>query len=330
MNYSKYPAFVQHVIQVFVYHGQYGVQLFFAVSGYIMISRYQIVSSVSRYMFLRYTRLIPMLCLIVVFNLLMFNFYSISNKGIADSLPSILIIDPQVFNIIFHTETFHWIDDSLWTLFVEIRFYFIFGLTMKILGSRKLITKKLILFTLCLFSQVLYLTSKVFDFEFLNKICFWILIPDYFIYFLIGIILYSSKSFKEKSLSLALVPLGFIYLVMLPNNSSISWETVFSKQSRTIAMYLVFIFFIFSISKYLIFKIPVLKLIARGIGFPSYISYLLHQNLFLMLYPTLSKLLDPMFLCIFLFLSITFVSFFLSKNIEPILINSVRSKFNFR
>ena len=39
INYSKYPFFVQHVIQFFIVHGAYGVQLFFAVSGYIMISK---------------------------------------------------------------------------------------------------------------------------------------------------------------------------------------------------------------------------------------------------------------------------------------------------
>ena len=330
INYSKYPFFVQHVIQFFIVHGAYGVQLFFAVSGYIMISKYKTISSLFKYMFLRYTRLIPMLSLVVLLNLGLFTVFKTQDVDILGSLPSILIIDPQIFNSVFNTDTFKWVDDSFWTLFVEIRFYLLFGLMIKILGSRSLMVKKICLSVLCLFSQITYVASDVLNLELIHKLCFWILIPDYFIYFLIGVILYSPKSVNMRSLLICLLPLEFVYVTMKLAKYPFSRDSLLSQESITLILYFLFIFFAFYISKQLTIKFTALKIVANKIGFPSYISYLVHQNLFLFLFPYFSKNFDHIFFCLLVYFLIIMMSIFLSKNIEPKLIYLMRSKFHFK
>jgi len=330
INYSKYPSFVRYLIELFINHGAYGVQLFFAVSGYIMISKYEIIPSIFKYMVLRYTRLVPMLTVIVLFNLAIFKFFEKQNVNILDGFPSVLIIDPQIFNSLFNTNRFKWIDDSFWTLFVEIRFYLIFGLMIKFLGSRTLIFKKISLFFLCLFTQILYLVSDVLNFEFIHKLCFWILIPDYFIYFLVGVILYSPKSIKMRNIFVCLFPIECIYIIMQLVKNPFSLSSLFSQQSATLLEYFSFIFFAFYISNFLILKFKALSSVANLIGFPSYVSYLLHQNLFLFLYPLLSKNFDDLFLCLLLYFFVMALSYQLSKNVEPRLIRLSRSRFSFR
>jgi peptidoglycan/LPS O-acetylase OafA/YrhL len=111
INYSHYPFFVQQFIQFFISHGAYGVQLFFAVSGYIMISKYATIMSLFKYMVLRYTRLVPMLSVIILFNLVLFKVSQTHDVDILSILPSILIIEPEIFNSVFNTTTYKWIDD---------------------------------------------------------------------------------------------------------------------------------------------------------------------------------------------------------------------------
>jgi peptidoglycan/LPS O-acetylase OafA/YrhL len=330
INYSHYPFFVQQFIQFFISHGAYGVQLFFAVSGYIMISKYATIMSLFKYMVLRYTRLVPMLSVIVLFNLVLFKVSQTHDVDILSILPSILIIEPEIFNSVFNTTTYKWIDDSFWTLFVEIRFYLLFGFMMKILGSRTLMVKKISLSVLCLFSQITYAASGALNLDLIHKLCFWILIPDHFIYFLVGVMLYSPKTINIKSLLLFLLPIEFVYIIMQLLKSPFTNINLLSNQSITLILYFSFIFFAFYISKKLIMKFTTLKIVAKAIGFPSYTSYLLHQNFFLIIFPYFSKTFDHVILCFLVYFLVIIISIFLSKNIEPRLIKLFRSKFQFK
>ena len=109
-----------------------------------------------------------------------------------------------------------------------------------------------------------------------------------------------------------------------------SRDSLLSQQSITLILYFLFIFFAFYISKQLIIKFTALKIVANKIGFPSYISYLVHQNLFLFLFPYFSKNFDHISFCILVYFLIIMMSIFLSKNIEPKLIYLMRFKFYFK
>ena len=140
-------------------------------------------------------------------------------------------------------------DVSFWALFEEIRFNLLFGLIIKILRSLRLIVKKICLSVLCLFSQITYVDSDVLNLELIHKLCFWILIPDHFIYCLVGVMLYSPKSIHLKSLLLCLLPLEFVYVIMQLIKLHSLWTDLRSQQSITLILYFLFIFFVFYISK---------------------------------------------------------------------------------
>ena len=328
VQYSKYPLIIQYLMKFFIDYGAFGVQLFFAVSGYIMISKYNNISSVRKYILLRYTRLIPMLSIVVMIDLLILFLTNPSKTDIINIIPSILIIDPQIFNVIFDSERFYWVDNSFWSLFVEIRFYLIFGLLMKISKPLSLHRKIILISTLCMFSQLLYIASDVLNMELLHKLCFWILIPNYFIYFLFGIILYATKSSKDLRLIVILFFLIFIFLVVEKTDSSPTWRNsldFFTEQSITSIFYFMSIFVVFLFSRLLSSRLPRTDVISKIIGAPSYTSYLLHQNLFIILFPFFTNYLDGLFFSVIFFLFVISTSYFLSARIEPNLIRSLRN-----
>jgi len=317
---------MQYLIKFFINYGAFGVQLFFAVSGYIMISRYNNISSFPKYVLLRYTRLIPMLGIVVLLDLLLSYFSNPSKIDIINVIPSILIIDPQIFNVVFDSQLFYWVDNSFWTLFVEIRFYLIFGVLMKILSSFSLSVKKISLCLFFVFTQSAYLFSGLLDLSILQRICFWLFIPDYFFYFLIGTLLYSFHSLKKIYALFLMLSMEIVFLSAQLLKSSFTLQNFLSNQSLTLVIYFLCVILAFSFSQLLCLKIPQSTTLANLVGTPSYISYLLHQNLFLYVYPKFDLFKNDLLFCILIYFFIISVSFFLSKKIEPQLIKFLRIK----
>jgi peptidoglycan/LPS O-acetylase OafA/YrhL len=326
IQYSKYPIVLQYLIKFFINYGAFGVQLFFAVSGYIMISRYNNISSLPKYVLLRYTRLIPMLGIVVFFDLLLSYISNSSEINIINVIPSILIIDPQIFNVVFGSQQFHWVDNSFWTLFVEIRFYLIFGFLMKILSSFSISAKKVFLCLFFVFTQSAYFFSGLLDFSIIHKICFWLFIPDYFFYFLIGTLLYSFHSLKKIHAVFLIVSMEIVFLSAQLFRSTFALQEFFSNQSLTLIIYFLCVILAFSFSQLLCLKIPKFITLANLLGTPSYISYLMHQNLFLHAYPKSDLFKSDLLFCILLYFFIIAVSFFLAKKLEPKLIKFLRIK----
>jgi len=291
-----------------------------------MISRYNNISSFPKYVLLRYTRLIPMLGIVVLLDLLLSYFSNPSKIDIINVIPSILIIDPQIFNVVFDSQLFYWVDNSFWTLFVEIRFYLIFGVLMKILSSFSLSVKKISLCLFFVFTQSAYLFSGLLDLSILQRICFWLFIPDYFFYFLIGTLLYSFHSLKKIYALFLMLSMEIVFLSAQLLKSSFTLQNFLSNQSLTLVIYFLCVILAFSFSQLLCLKIPQSTTLANLVGTPSYISYLLHQNLFLYVYPKFDLFKNDLLFCILIYFFIISVSFFLSKKIEPQLIKFLRIK----
>ena len=107
--------------------GFYGVPLFFMISGFVITLSLYRCSTFQEFVIRRLARLWPtmLLCSLVTLTLTSIlpnhNFH-VSPLGL---LPSLTFIDPLIFNRLFHTRSFDWIDGSYWSLFVEVRFYLI-------------------------------------------------------------------------------------------------------------------------------------------------------------------------------------------------------------
>ena len=155
------PANLNWFSQFFINFGQYGVELFFIVSGFVIFSSYPEIRSIKNFILQRVTRLIPALGLAISINFIIAVVQGkINSKLLLSSISSFLIIDPNLLNRIFGTSYFSWIDNSYWTLFIEMTFYINYGLIFFMMRNKSLKFK-----ILCFASITIFLKATAIFFK---------------------------------------------------------------------------------------------------------------------------------------------------------------------
>jgi len=277
---TEYPVYLNYLVKFFIDHGAYGVQIFFVISGYILVTKYSTINSLPKFIFYRYSRLLPMLSLVILLNIAYSNFKEIKIVNLQSILSSLFIIDPGLMNTIFNSNSFYWIDDSFWSLFTEIRFYLIFGILFRISKNFSLSFKVHLLTYLYIFSQFINLFSYFYGFDLPHRICFWLFIPNYFIYFLLGVYIAVPGLWINYSKVVKLPFLGFLLILHVLTLNDPDYILNSPRVIVSIS-YVLLIFPIFSFQKRFVHKVNIFKLFAIYVGKSSYSSYLIHQNSFL-------------------------------------------------
>ncbi len=111
---------------------QYGwaaVELFFMMSGFVILLTLERCESLPDFLRKRVARLWPALVLCAVITTLSLHAFGPHewSKDPLSFLLSILFIDPDVFQPLVHGRDIGWIDGAYWTLAVEMRFYILAG-----------------------------------------------------------------------------------------------------------------------------------------------------------------------------------------------------------
>lgn len=105
-------------------HGYYGVHLFFVISGFVIAMTLFKSNSLFDFFKRRFSRLWPTMLLCSILTFIYLSFYGkIFEVSLYNFLPSLTFSEPYIFNKIFNSNKFDWIDGAYWSLFVEIRFY---------------------------------------------------------------------------------------------------------------------------------------------------------------------------------------------------------------
>lgn len=108
----------------FFQYGYFGVMLFFAISGFVISQTLFHSNSRTQFFIKRFARLFPcmLLCSSATF---LFSFVEprIYYSTLANFLPSLTFIDPQIYNFFLKGQHFAWMDGVYWSLFTEVRFY---------------------------------------------------------------------------------------------------------------------------------------------------------------------------------------------------------------
>lgn len=140
--YARWPNLMPYHYQfvdvpIFKY-GHLGVQLFFMISGFVILMSLEKSASFTRFMFQRWLRLFPAMavCSLLVFITAKYFPERPAGQPIPrDLLPGLTFIEPDYWR--------RWLggnqgmlEGSFWSLFVEIKFYLIFGLMYEVFGSR--------------------------------------------------------------------------------------------------------------------------------------------------------------------------------------------------
>lgn len=274
-KFAKFPLFET---------GWLGVYLFFMISGFVILMTLEKCKNFKEFILRRWLRLFPGMAIssVLIFCVAhLVTSWPIAVPRIFDMIPGLTFIDTDIWGILIShlggKTNINSLDGSFWSLYVEMRFYIIFGLLYFILKKR--INKRIPIFILMGINILYIITlniSNVYNIKLIRILLQLINLTGarYFGWFAIGAMLYLFYAEKkQKDLILAIV-FSLISIVFLNVNAEIGGVV-----NYLAVIIIVIVFFstivwdklkpIFS-NKFLLF-----------IGSISYPLYLIHENIML-------------------------------------------------
>jgi peptidoglycan/LPS O-acetylase OafA/YrhL len=290
----------------FTKYGYMGVQLFFMISGYVIMNSLENHPNIRSFVLSRIRRIYPSLFLAVP---IIFVFCNLLNQKFiapipfSSLIPSITLLDPNFMNQIFGTR-FVWTTGVLWSLFIEIQFYFVAGILF--FNARRFsFVSKFFLLSLSvalirLLMNIFFSGSKLFlDNIFpLNKYIWW---------FLAGSLFYQSQETKQGKKVGKYLILTLAFNALSLNFESMKFQANFFLSLNLLLFYSLF-FLLCNRRNFLkIFRSKYLVIL----GGLSYEFYLIHESIGVsilsfinqsQIFSRFSFLLVPIFLILITFL----------------------------
>ncbi|MEL7065688.1 MAG: acyltransferase, partial [Bacteroidota bacterium] len=273
--------------------GHLGVSLFFIISGFVILLTLQRTASIIEFAVRRVARLYPTLILCGTITFFVTSLFGPEQirVGVSEFLLSILSLPPENVGTILGISDWGWLDGSYWSLWVEIRYYAIFGLIFYMFRTNWL-TVWLIFQAACL---VLFLSFKFTGLGILDSLG-GLLIYQFVPLFSVGMFAYliymkaDGRSFTRIMLVLSVL---HSFLVSMFSSSDPSANT-----SLILGNLVVFTLFFGALTSK-----PLQKALSFGplvkIGQSSYSFYLLHQMIGLSLLHVMSPYI-PGYILLFL------------------------------
>lgn len=268
-RWPEYLSFVSYTGNLIPFkYGMHGVQLFFMISGYVIFMSMDNCGNIKAFFFKRWSRLFPAMSVCTLFIFL----YSLvihnrpaGTPKLADAIPGITFIHPQLLNFIFNTNA-NSLEGAFWTLYVEVFFYIFSGIIFYVMGRKVFMTMLFIMLPLYIIGELVAPSS----FELLFT-CTGL---HSFGWFYIGCCIYEITNNNNTpvitaSLAITLIMNLFSGYILFKNNYNIGNIS-----------FLLILFVVFTGSFY-IKKITIAmeKKILTFFGLISYPLYLVHENL---------------------------------------------------
>lgn len=313
-SYARWPDSVPYgkrFIHISVFsNGWLGVQLFFLISGFVILMTLEKTSNFKQFIIKRWLRLFPAMLVATLLVYLTACYLPERPAGIPELktvIPGLTFIDPQWIRAFTHVDT-GYLEGAFWSLFVEVKFYLIFGLCYFYTNKYKAIISILACYLLYLVLCKLSLpdTGMIGQLKFMTKQLSF----SHFGWFACGALAYIYYTGKGIKYLIYTIITGIVAtLGFLPN------VHIF------IAANLIALGFIMTIY----FKLP--KIIVSNrllllVGFISYPLYLIHENALIALIVKLHKhfgnipdILLPVLPVVF----IMAIAYLIAKIIEPLL-----------
>jgi peptidoglycan/LPS O-acetylase OafA/YrhL len=155
--YSRWPDVPRLYTSAFN-KGYLGVQLFFLLSGFLIFMSLETSASLPNFLYRRWLRLFP--AMVAVSFLVTLTSSFLYNRvealpGYLDALPGVLFVEPRWLRDIFHLNVTGPLEGDFWTLFTEVKFYLLFGITFFLWRRRAVF----LLGALSAFGAVVYLVQ---------------------------------------------------------------------------------------------------------------------------------------------------------------------------
>ena len=297
-TYASFPIFK---------YGFLGVQLFFLISGFVILMTLEKCQNFYIFLYKRWKRLFPAMLIATILIYFTATFLPERPAGIptkSSVIPGLFFIDPLII-----LKVTGWninpLEGAFWSLYVEVKFYIAFGFCYFLLGKEKSIIAIFIMFLMSIIGPALHIhfiavLSKILSFShfgwfaagslaylyFVNKKCKYL----YFSIFVSLLEIYQYHDDYGK--------LFFSVLILL-----IFYLPIYFEKVKFIIGNSIFLFF----------------------GFISYPLYLIHENAMIALICKLDKLIDITYILLPLIpiLILVLISYIIAKRIEPFLQKSI-------
>jgi peptidoglycan/LPS O-acetylase OafA/YrhL len=134
-----------------------GVDLFFIISGFVILMTLEGCSGFGVFIFKRWMRLFPAMLaasLVIAITAAVLPERPEGTIGFFDLFPGLTFGGDDVFHFFGGEGSPHSIEGTFWSLYVEVRFYIVFGLAYYMFGRGGALLALLIVFSLCAFERV--------------------------------------------------------------------------------------------------------------------------------------------------------------------------------
>ena len=292
----------------FFKYGFLGVELFFMISGFVILMSLENKNIVS-FVKSRFLRLYPTFFISMSLTSLVVFYFG--------GMRYTVTLTEYIINLSMISDIFHvkYIDGVYWTLLFELKFYFIILLLLFFQQIKNI----------RIYLSIWLTISYINYFSPLPKIMNFFLMPEYAGYFIVGALFYLSYQSKFQLKDLILIFLTYIinnlYLIEYIKFLREFLQTDFSSLFIIVILTVFYIIFAILGSKYFLFNRRS-KSIIFILGAMTYPLYLIHENIgfiiFNHFFETLNKyILLSLVLALMLFLA--YIIYFLDKKILKIL-----------
>lgn len=289
-------------------YGYLGVQLFFLISGFVILMSLEKSKKFSKFIYKRWLRLFPSMLIATFLIYMTANFFYERPAGLPkliSVLPGLFFIEPSWIKIITGINI-ELLEGAFWSLFVEFKFYVIFGLLYFFTGKKKAIVGIFSMFLLSMIAGKLRINeliyfSDLFSFEFFCWFASGALSYLYFIekkkiYIMLSVIVCSLEIFKYRN--------DFHEIIFLVILSGTFFLPVYFEKIR----------FLFKNS------------LVQFFGLVSYPLYLIHENAMVSMICKINKNSDTIphiLLPIIPMIILSVISYFIVKIVEPFVTRNI-------
>jgi peptidoglycan/LPS O-acetylase OafA/YrhL len=248
--------------------GTLGVNLFFLISGFVIFLTLQKCSSFSEFIYRRWLRLFPAMLLATILIYATSGWLPerpVGELSLVNTLPGLCFIDPFLLKSLVGIDT-RAVEGAFWSIFIEVKFYLLFGL-LYFVAKKRALSILLVLFLTNFVVNVAAGTSQSPVSQFFILVLDRFLALRHFGWFVIGALVFNAFSRGDRrdlALSVCVLPLA-----ILANS-----EWTIDAFIVSVALYLIFVAALFSERVGAVFASPIFVF---G-GFISYPLYLIHQN----------------------------------------------------
>jgi peptidoglycan/LPS O-acetylase OafA/YrhL len=257
-------------------YGYLGVNLFFIISGFVITLTLSKTAELLVFFIKRFARLWPpmLICSIITFTFMtVFNGHR--DPDILYFIPSLTFIGPEIWERILGFKSMRWMDGAYWSLWVEVRFYFLAGVIYYL--SKKSFLRIWLIFSALIYVLVILgipqgknIVSNIIENLFITRDLPW---------FTAGICFFYIFKNRETILPNIGIMVSFVFLlVTFPNQRQTGGHA--DESNFLICMFISVIFLLFYL---FIYKPQIVKVFGSrlfsGIGIGSYTLYLLHQDI---------------------------------------------------